>query len=280
MNENVFLLGWMKVKTISQVYIRLNEHLFKCKKYDLNFLITKVLIERIDEFPNIYIEEIAYAAQTTPASITKFCKKLGYTSFKEMRCDLDNYFIQEYDLSSKIHEGILCGIDTKSELSEMVDRFLQHEYTVQKNIFEQFDSEQCMRIAEEIKLKKRVAILGNSYSFTVVNLLRELLSQMGYLVFEVNRNAEDQLIKQVLLETDVCFIINLTREWVEKKSYLLQDTTCKKILLTFSERADQNNLFEEVVLFKEISPMLASNYYSQKVLHLWMIFLIMSLKKK
>lgn len=90
-----FLLGWMKVKTISQVYIRLNEHLFKCKKYDLNFLITKVLIERIDEFPNIYIEEIAYAAQTTPASITKFCKKLGYTSFKEMRCDLDNYFIQE-----------------------------------------------------------------------------------------------------------------------------------------------------------------------------------------
>lgn len=73
--------------------------------------------------------------------------------------------------------------------------------------------------------KKRVAILGNSYSFTVVNLLRELLSQMGYLVFEVNRNAEDQLIKQVLLETDVCFIINLTREWVEKKA------TCSKILL-------------------------------------------------
>lgn len=268
------------MKTTSQVYIRLNEHLFKCKKYDLNFLITKLLIERIDEFPAIYIEEIAYAAQTTPASITKFCKKLGYASFKEMRNDLTIYFEQEYHLANTMFEGMLANLDTKSKVSEMVDQFLAREYMVQKQIFDQFDQHQCTRIAEEMKRKKRVAILGNSYSFSVVNLLRELLSQMGYIVFEVNRNAEDQLIDQVLRETDICFVINLTGSWIDKKAYLLEKTACQKVLLTFSEQAAQSSLFEERVLFKEVVPLMSSNYYSQKVLHLWMIFMIMNMRKE
>lgn len=268
------------MKTTSQVYIRLNEHLFKCKKYDLNFLITKLLIERIDEFPAIYIEEIAYAAQTTPASITKYCKKLGYASFKEMRNDLTIYFEQEYHLANTMFEEMLANLDTKSEVSEMVDQFLAREYMVQKQIFDQFDQHQCTRIAEEMKRKKRVAILGNSYSFSVVNLLRELLSQMGYIVFEVNRNAEDQLIDQVLRETDICFVINLTGSWIDKKAYLLEKTACQKVLLTFSEQAAQSNLFEECVLFKEVVPLMSSNYYSQKVLHLWMIFMIMNMRKE
>jgi Mg/Co/Ni transporter MgtE len=151
---------------------------------------------------------------------------------------------------------------------------------VQKQIFDQFDQHQCTRIAEEMKRKKRVAILGNSYSFSVVNLLRELLSQMGYIVFEVNRNAEDQLIDQVLRETDICFVINLTGSWIDKKAYLLEKTACQKVLLTFSEQAAQSNLFEERVLFKEVVPLMSSNYYSQKVLHLWMIFMIMNMRKE
>lgn len=81
----------MNKPVASKVYIKLTEFLFRCIKADVNFNIAKVLIERIDDFPDIFIEEIAYSANTTPASVTKFCKKLGYPSFKEMRSDLIEY---------------------------------------------------------------------------------------------------------------------------------------------------------------------------------------------
>lgn len=268
------------MKTMSQVYIRLNENLFKCKKYDLNFLITKVLIERIDAFPDIYIEEIAYAAKTTPASITKFCKKIGYSSFKEMRNDLENYFAKEYEVAQMMNEGMLSTIDREGSIQEMTASFLAKEYMIQKNIFQTFDSPQCMAIADMLKNVKRIAILGNSYSFSGVNLFRELLSQEGYIVFEVNRNAEDQLIHQALDEADACFIINLTGSWVDKKHELLEPLPCKKFLLTFSNQMKPLRLFDEVIMFKEILPMMSSNYYSQKVIHLWIILLTMNIKKK
>lgn len=117
-------------KVSSKVFIRLSENLFRCKKHDLNFQITKTLIEHIDEFPDIYIEEIAYAAQTTPASITKFCKKLGYASFKEMRYDLDVYsddLMMDQFGDSQTEEDTVAAI-------------LQREHETNKYIFDSFDA--------------------------------------------------------------------------------------------------------------------------------------------
>jgi len=73
------------------VHIRLVEYLFKNRKLDTNFSIARVMIIKVNEFPNVTIDEIAYLAHTTPGSVTKFCKKLGYKSFKELRTDRLNY---------------------------------------------------------------------------------------------------------------------------------------------------------------------------------------------
>lgn len=256
-------------KTSSKVYIRLSENLFRCKKYDLNFQITKTLIEHIQEFPDIYIEEIAYAAKTTPASVTKFCKKIGYQSFKEMRTDLDVY----------TNELMMDQFDNNKSQEDFLKAILEREYQINQYIFETLDAEQTKRIAKEIKTKKKIAIFGNNYSFSGVNFFRELLSEEGYLVMELNRSAENQLIESVLKECDAVFVISLTGEWVLENADLFKELAIPKYILTQRKREDFSNIFDETITFSTFDFILLSNYYSQKILHLWTMYLVMFLKE-
>lgn len=256
-------------KVGSKVFIRLSENLFRCKKHDVNFQITKTLIEHIDEFPDIYIEEIAYGAQTTPASVTKFCKKLGYASFKEMRYDLDVYS----------NDLMMDQFYLASSQEAYVEAILQREYEINKHIFASFDVPQLQRIAKKVKGAKKLAIFGNSYSFTGVNFFRELLSQEGYIVFESNRSAEDQLVESILAECDGAFIISLTGEWAEAHVPLIQRQGIPLFLFTQREPTEFAAGFDEIITFNMFDFLLRSNYYSQKVLHLWTMDLVLQLKQ-
>lgn len=261
----------MELSKVSKVYIRLTENLFKCKKNDVNYNITKTLIEQIDAFPDIYIEEIAHRANTTPASITKFCKKLGYSTFKEMRTDLTNYS----------DEVMLDYLDNESSPANFISLFLTREMEIQQSIFEILDHDQCQRVAADLKsLKNRkIAIMGNSYSFSAVNFFRELLSQEGFIIFEINRDAEEAIIQEALNESGSCFIINLTGAWTMENQHVLETASAEKYLFTQAPMDEIRGDFKEVIRFDMFDFLMLSNYYSQKVLHIWIILLVMYLKK-
>lgn len=122
-------------------------------------------------------------------------------------------------------------------------------------------------------------MFGNSYSFTGVNFFRELLTQEGYIVFESNRSAEDQLVESILADCDAAFIISLTGEWAEKHVALIQQQEIPLYLFTQRAPADFEAGFEEIITFGMFDFLLRSNYYSQKVLHLWTMYLTLLLKK-
>ncbi|MBP1045605.1 MurR/RpiR family transcriptional regulator [Enterococcus sp. BWM-S5] len=252
----------------SRVYIRLTEFLFKCVKQDVNYSIAKHLIDHIDDFPDIYIEEIAYLSNTTPASVTKFCKRIGYSSFKEMRTDIGTY----------TEELFLDKISNEADVGAAVAQFIDQDQLIQKKIFSLLDQEQCQRIANQIKPMQKIAVLGNTYSFSGVNLFRELLSQQGYTVYEVNRRAASDILTDSFNGVEAVFVISLTADWVEKNQQFLR--TCNKplFILTQSESLEPNEFFEEIIGFHQYDFLLSSNYYSQKVIHSWIILLSIYLK--
>ena len=49
----------------SPVYIKLSEYLFCCRKSSVYVNIALVMLQKITEFPAVYIEEIALLANTT-----------------------------------------------------------------------------------------------------------------------------------------------------------------------------------------------------------------------
>ncbi|MBL1224425.1 MurR/RpiR family transcriptional regulator [Enterococcus sp. BWR-S5] len=252
----------------SRVYVRLTEFLFKCVKQDVNYTIAKHLIEHVETFPDIYIEEIAYLSNTTPASVTKFCKRIGYSSFKEMRTDIGVY----------TEEMFLDGINVTSGIEEAISGFIEQDQLIQKKIFSLLDQEQCLRIANRIAEMEKLAVLGNTYSFSGVNLFRELFSQQGYTIYEVNRRAARDILTSSFNEVEAVFIISLTADWVEKNLEFLQTFHKPLFLLTQSDQSQYSTLFEEIIHFDQFDFLLSSNYYSQKVIHSWIILLSILLK--
>lgn len=261
----------MNVNVTSRVYIKLAEFLFRCLKPDVNYSIAKVLIERINDFPDIAIEEIAYRANTSPASVTKFCKRLGYRSFKEMRTDLIYYGSADLALLGHSQQGM--------SPKAMTQQFLDNNRRIEETIFQAFDQEQCQQIAAFLTSTKKIAVFGSTHSTSVVNLFRELFSQEGIIVYELHRRSEEEIVMQVLKEVDAAFFISLSGDWVKQTTDLLSlDVKAKKYLLTNQPVPFFPELFQEVISFENIEFVFNSNYYSQKVIQSWIILLAIYLK--
>ncbi|MDR2833581.1 MAG: MurR/RpiR family transcriptional regulator [Streptococcaceae bacterium] len=247
----------------SKIYIRLSEFLFKCQKTDVNYYICKTLLSLIDEFPNITIEQIAYLSHTTAPTVTKFCKRLGYQSFKEMRED-----IEEYSPIGFFDEGE----------NQSISDLLESQRAIEKEIYKHLDYEQIKRIATIIAEEKKIVALGNSYSFNSVNFLRELLSQLGIVVYEINRGVKKELLEDIILESKNLLIISLTNRWLVKEKQLLETIDATNFLLTVQADEEMKHCFEEIVEFSQFEFFFRSNHYSQKVIQIWIMALGVEIK--
>lgn len=253
----------------SRAYIRLSEFFYNCSKKNVDYSIAKILILKIGEFPDIYIEEIAYLAQTTPASVSKFCKKLGYNNFTEMK----------NDIAIEPHSQMFSNTNEIAK-REGVNAAFKYFYDEEKRnlnqCYEIINKEQIGRIGANLKKCSKVAVLTNNYSFGVANLMRELLSSQGIIVFEVNRSAEDDVVKSIFSDVDMVFVISLSGTWVQERRQLLNETCNKKaqlVLITFQEANQYSEYFSEVISLEKYEDFFHSNYFSHKILQMICILL-------
>lgn len=58
----------------SPLYVKASEYLFYASKATV---FTQIAVDKTEEFPNVNIGELALYADTTPSSVTKFCRIIG-----------------------------------------------------------------------------------------------------------------------------------------------------------------------------------------------------------
>jgi|GEM_PF-854620 len=279
---------------MSGVYIKLTEFFYHCTKKDVNFSIAKVLISKIHEFPDVYIEEIAMLANTTSSSVSKFCKRLGYHSFTEMKNDVNA------DLHESVFDQARQLMKEHHSLKEAYEFFFDSEREIMTQWYKEIDEEQLLRIGSGLQHTSKVAVLTNNSRFSAVNLFRELLSKQGITVFNVDRNAEDDVLASIFADVDVIFVISLSQSWVERRLVSLKDVQTwreKMILLTslpagsspdfekwlakmtlIANRMmiDYRDYFHEVIVLpREEASRTASNYFSLK--KMYVIFILLAL---
>ena len=255
----------------SRAYLRLSEFFFTCKKRDVNFSIAKTLILKINDFPDIFIEEIAYLAQTTPASVSKFCKKIGYATFSEMKNDI--LLFQHNQLFADTDQMALAkGLD------EAYHYFMECERAIMDRYYDFIDKEQMKRIGKRLHQSQKIAVLSNTYSFYVANTLRDLLRTKGITVFEVNRDADDELIASVVDSADLVIAVSFTEKWLRERESLLarlQKAEKPQILITQSSSRSYAQYFCETINFEGFDDFnRISNYFTHKILQMICILLV------
>ncbi|WP_243225443.1 family 1 glycosylhydrolase [Klebsiella pneumoniae] len=179
----------------SPLYVRVSEYLFYAGKRNVFTAIAMAVIAKIEEFPYVKIEELASYCNTTPSSITKFVRELGYGSFQELKNDIAPYRLT--------HQGIK-GM-TEKEVIEEIYKYIPYE--------------ECRKMAEVINNSRSVIILSNSFLFNIANIMRESIISSNRKVYLVERS-NNELIKTILRQVDCVFILTLTGQWINSCQYI------------------------------------------------------------
>lgn len=209
------------------------------------------------------IEEIAFLAKTAPSSVTKFCKKLGYPSFKEMRNDLAAYAAPDF---FSFKESVTPNM---IDAQQLVNLFLDQDAVIQKNTFDKFDKELFSRIAQKMSSANAIACISNTYAFPISNFLRELMAPLGIPVLAINRRSEPETIRQIITSADVVFYISLTGKAALDYQLALESfdsLTTYQVLVTKKPPTSTLTIFQEVISFDNCEPFFESNYYSQRIM--------------
>ena len=226
----------------SPLYVRVSEYLFHAGKRTVFTSIARGIIDKIEEFPYVNIEELALYCHTTPSSITKFSREVGYKSFQELKENIVPYRIT--------HQGIK-GL---SEIDILIE------------IYKYIPWDSCDKMAKVISSSRSILILSNAFLFNISNIMRESISGSNRKVYLVERS-NDELVRNLLQQVDCVFILTLTGKWLDICQYINDIPANVKICLI-------SGAVPDVFLGKKINvielngypQMLYSNYFSHKYL--------------
>ncbi|EHB3784507.1 transcriptional regulator, RpiR family protein [Salmonella enterica subsp. houtenae serovar 17:z29:-] len=224
----------------SPLYVRVSEYLFYADKRNVFTTIAKAVIDKIEEFPYVNIEELASHCNTTPSSITKFVRELGYGSFQELKNDTVPYRLS--------HQGIK-GM-TEKEIIEEIYKYIPYK--------------ECRKMADVINDSRSVIILSNSFLFNIANVMRESISSSNRKAYLVERS-NNELIKTILRQVDCVFILILTGQWINSCQYINNISEKSQLCLISGDvPATLNNKPAHTIELDNYPQMLYANYFSHK----------------
>lgn len=224
----------------SPLYVKASEYLFHSSKATVFTRIAAGIIEKINEFPNVNIEELALYCDTTPPSVTKFCRIIGYNSFAELRNNINHY--------NSTHPQFP----------------LHDERAILDNIYSYLPREQCDAMAAVLASKKKILIITNEFTFNISNMLKETLSNLGRTVYLAHRE-NDELIFWLFQVTDCILVLTFTGDWMEKQAWC-SNIPAKQCLLLISSRIPEiiRSRPEIWVSVNDYPYLMTSNYHSHK----------------
>ncbi|EBM9948704.1 TPA: transcriptional regulator, RpiR family protein [Salmonella enterica] len=224
----------------SRLYIKASEYLFHAAKETVYVRIAKEIVDKIDEFPHVNIEELALASITSPSSVTRFCHLLGYSSFHELKNDTGGY------------EATIITGEPQSE-----QETLEQIYT-----YLPFDA--CQQMAEVLTCKRRILVITNEFTFDISNMLKAGISNEKRRVYTVDRT-NTTLINFFLSKIDCILILTLTGEWIAKEAIFLNSlrdiTGC---IICGDIPAACKNIPLTAITMRNYPYFMSSNYHSHK----------------
>ncbi|WP_041138436.1 MurR/RpiR family transcriptional regulator [Beduini massiliensis] len=236
-------------KRCTPVYFKLVDFLADCRHHDANYDIAKTLIELIHDFPDIYIEQVASRAHTSISTVTKFCKRLGYSSFKSLK------------------EDILPYVDQSTDIQTTVDAFIKKDHLLTQSFFEWIDFTDLTHKLKEIIQHQPIVILNSSYSDPASNHLRSIFEVHHHATYLLNRDVDDVILFDLIKKQGVVLIISLTGHWLIQHQETLKQLRQNHIAY-YIISADDTIDAKHLIALPKVSSLFHSYYHSSRYLNL------------
>lgn len=205
---------------------------------DINYHIAKRLLENLDKIEGFSLETAAEACSVAPSTINRFCKKIGFRNFSNLR----NMIVNKYSACLEKTDSNLNAYGFIAQLKENVE------------IIENIPGEQIERVIKQINESRRIVILSfEKHQLQAMELQKKLLLTGKFCECDTNLFKQMDALDE-LTEEDLVITISIQGYILSEEFFLekITRTIGKKLLITFSKSHQHQDVFDEILLCGKI----------------------------
>lgn len=168
-----------------------------------DIVIAEFILRNVHDFPNMSIYEMAEACHTSPATITRFCKRFDNVSFKELKEYAKTF--TEFNNTEVDYQKIEVNINQEQLNSYFEDVQRSLEETKQM-----IQSTELLEIVGEIHKAKKISIFGVTFSHLLARNAQFKFMRLGKYATAYG-NHENQITEaESLTPSDAAIVISFS----------------------------------------------------------------------
>lgn len=203
-----------------EIVLRINH-----SKINFTFVEETIAQYFLDEKPVLPINKLSKELNVSNASITRFCKKIGLSNYKELI-----YLYNEHLKNKKDHSLNNIAIDLQTEYFNLFD-------DIDKN----FDEEKIERVCAEIHSHRLINIFALGLSATAAQDFKFRFSRMGKFIEVIHDRSAIEMATKILEKGDLVFLFTLRgNKALEKIGEELKEKDITVITITANKKSSLN----------------------------------------
>lgn len=203
---------------------------------DINYSIARSLLENIHRIESFSLETVAEACNVAPSTFNRFCKRIGFRNFSNLR--------NSVVLSNK-SEGSLEDSDTILNAASFTEQLEENV-----DMIDHIPMEQIERIVKLMNESKRIVILSfEKYQVQTLELQKKLLLAGKFCECDTNLSKQMDALN-VLTGKDMIITISIRGNLLlEEYPFIkkIKTTKSRKLLITFSHAHQYSEIFDEII---------------------------------
>lgn len=192
--------------------------------------ISQYILYNHEEIPNMTIFDIAKACNTSPATITRFCRRINNSNFKELKEDIIVYneFLKD-EINNKCIKKIKGNIN--NNILEEYFYILNKSFIETK---EMIDEKKLIKAVNWIKKSKRIYVFGSSFSNIIAKNFSEKFIRLNKTSYSFTTLKSQIFAIENIGRDDIAIIISFsgTTGHIKQINRLLKEKDIKIIWIT------------------------------------------------
>ncbi|MEG0592654.1 MAG: hypothetical protein RR512_05030 [Coprobacillus sp.] len=229
---------------MDDVYYKLAEVANLSFRDSLDYIIAKEMLQHIDTISNMSIDALSAICCTSTASITRFCQKLGYDSFKELKYNVT----QQNNLQKVIDNPAERHIEINKAI---LNTKVKYDYLINQSLL-LIDKSIINELIQKLVDNNRIAIFCASHELSAVILFQALLKKYYKKVDVILCNTEINKMDYVLDNVDFILFLTYGGRWMRRSHKLVSkilETDIQNCVICLDDKVLQNYSFDMKIKF-------------------------------
>ena len=224
---------------MKNLFYRLMIYLDTASETDTNYFIALFMANNFYRIPDMRISELAEECFVSPATISRFCRALGYENFAHLKQECNSFYSNNKKFNNLINIDLECMAHSPEKATE---EFAQQIIESTQEISKILDWKILDEVLHLIHDHEEVAFFGTQFSTSAAILLQtDLLMLEKFTIAYMDSERQLECAKQ-MTEDSVAIVISLNGNFEHVGHKVLQYLNKSKCHIVWITSTHEDNL--------------------------------------